>query len=85
MMLPTIKRSSGPVIRQRAIVLTTVKMRPGDVGGWGEAGATANLDSPCARFLGRIAGSGGETVFQVQAKKLGLERGKWRRWRIDCR
>jgi hypothetical protein len=51
MMLPTIKRSSGPVIRQRAIVLTTVKMRPGDVGGWGEAGATANLDSRCARRL----------------------------------
>jgi hypothetical protein len=38
-------------MRQRAIVLTTVKMWPGDVVGWGEAGATANLDSRCARWL----------------------------------
>lgn len=33
----------------RAAMLEAVKARPADVGLWIETGATADLDSPCAR------------------------------------
>jgi hypothetical protein len=59
-----------PTGLKRAAVLGAVKMRPGNAGAWGEAIATADPDSPCARPLVRTAGRGEGTGFQV-------EQGNW--------
>src|SRR6266446_9749636 len=44
-----------------AVVLRAVKVWPGKGGACGKAGATANLDSSCARRLCNTAGRGEET------------------------
>jgi hypothetical protein len=44
-----------------AAVLGAVKVRPGDVGACVDAGATADLDRPCARRRHRRAGRDGGT------------------------
>ena len=53
---------------ERAIVLGAVKVWPGSVETWRKVGATANLDSPCARQRAEFAGRGGETGFQVEQR-----------------
>jgi hypothetical protein len=59
-----------PRARQRAplecvipTVLGPVKARPGNGGACGQAGATADLDSPCARRPPTRVGRGEETGF----------------------
>ena len=46
---------------QPAVVLGTVKMRPGNVAASGDVGAAADLDRPCARRRARRAGRDGGT------------------------
>ena len=51
-----------------AVVLRAVKVWPGKGRGRGKVGATANLDSSCARRLCNTAGRGEETGFQVEQR-----------------
>ena len=51
-----------------AVVLRAVKVWPGKGGACGKVGATANLDSSCARRLCNIAGRGEETGFQIEQR-----------------
>ena len=53
---------------KRAGVLEAVKVWPGKVGVCRKIGATANLDSSCARWLCNTAGRGEETGFQVEQR-----------------
>jgi hypothetical protein len=49
-------------------VLRAVKVWPGKGRGRGKVGATANLDSSCARRLCNAAGRGEETGFQIEQR-----------------
>ena len=49
-------------------MLEAVKVWPGKGGACGKAGATANLDSSCARRRERSAGRDEETDFQVKQR-----------------
>ena len=49
-------------------VLRAVKVWPGKGRGRGKVGATANLDSSCARRLCNTAGRGEETGFQIEQR-----------------
>src|SRR5258707_1179440 len=51
-----------------AAVLRAVKVWPGKGKARGKVGATANLDSSCARRLCNTAGRGEETGFQVEQR-----------------
>ena len=51
-----------------AVVLEAVKVWPGKRRARGKVGATANLDSSCARRLCNTAGRGEETGFQVEQR-----------------
>ena len=51
-----------------AVVLRAVKVWPGKGGAYGNVGATANLDSSCARRLCNTAGRGEETGFQIEQR-----------------
>jgi hypothetical protein len=51
-----------------AAVLRAVKVWPGKGKARGKVGATANLDSSCARQLCNTAGRGEETGFQVEQR-----------------
>jgi len=53
---------------ERATVLRAVKVWPGKGRARGKVGATANLDSSCARRLCNTAGRGEETGFQVEQR-----------------
>jgi hypothetical protein len=53
---------------KRAVVLEAVKVWPGKGGVRRKVGATANLDSSCARRLCNTAGRGEETVLQVEQR-----------------
>ena len=53
---------------ERAAVLGAVKVWPGKRRAPGKAGATANLDSSCARRLCNTAGRGEETGPQVEQR-----------------
>ena len=55
------KQAVDPGAHHPAAVLGTVKVRPGDVGASVDAGATADLDRPCARRRNRRAGRDGGT------------------------
>jgi len=63
--LPSDRR---PDHNQRAAVLGAVKARPGNDGACGKGGATADLDSPCARRPSTRVGRGEETGFQVEQR-----------------
>ena len=62
---------------KHAVVLGAVKVWPGRGGACGKIGATANLDSSCARRLCDTAGRGEETGFQVKQRNWDEGR-KWR-------
>ena len=66
-----------PDHNQHAVVLGAVKVWPGQGGACGKIGATANLDSSCARRLCDTAGRGEETGFQVEQRNWDEGR-KWR-------
>jgi hypothetical protein len=53
---------------KRAVVLEAVKVWPGKGGVRRKVGATANLDSSCARRLCNTAGWGEETGLQVEQR-----------------
>ena len=53
---------------ERAAVLGAVKVWPGKGRARGKVGATANLDSSCARRLCNTAGRDEETGFQVEQR-----------------
>ena len=55
---------------KRAVVLEAVKVWPGKDGACCKVGATANLDSSCARRPGAAAGRDGETGFQVEQRPI---------------
>jgi putative transposase len=55
------EQAVDPGAHHPAAVLGTVKVRPGDVGASVDAGATADLDRPCARRRNRRAGRDGGT------------------------
>ncbi len=57
-----------PTASSDAIVLEAVKVWPGKAGVRRKVGATANLDSSCARRLCNTAGRGEETGFQVEQR-----------------
>ena len=63
-------RTCHPDHNKRAAVLGAVKARPGNDGACGQARATADLDSPCARRPPTRVGRGEETGFQVEQKGL---------------
>src|SRR5512144_1391973 len=48
------ERAADPSAHPRPAVLGAVKVRPGDGGGCVDAGATADLDRPCARRRQRL-------------------------------
>ena len=53
---------------KRAVVLEAIKVWPGKAGVRRKVGATANLDSSCARRLCDTAGRDEETGFQVEPR-----------------
>jgi len=53
---------------KRAVVLEAVKVWPGKLGACREVGATANLDSFCARRRPRTAGRDEETGFEIEQR-----------------
>jgi len=53
-----------------AVVLEAVKVWPGKAGVRRKVGATANLDSSCARRLCNTAGRGEETGFQIEQRNV---------------
>src|ERR1022692_688018 len=53
---------------KRAIVLEAVKVWPGNGGACRKVGATANLDSSCARRRKQSAGRDEETGFQIEQR-----------------
>ena len=53
---------------KQAVVLEAVKVWPGKATACRKVGATANLDSSCARRLCDTAGRGEETGFQVEQR-----------------
>jgi len=55
------QRAADPGAHHRSAVLGAVKVRPGDVGACVDAGATADLDRPCARRRQTRAGRDGKT------------------------
>ena len=55
------QKAADPSAHHRSAVLGAVKVRPGDVGACVDAGATADLDRPCARQRQRRAGRDGKT------------------------
>ena len=55
------QRAADPGAHHRSAVLGAVKVRPGDVGVCVDAGATADLDRPCARRRQRRVGRDGKT------------------------
>ena len=60
-----------------AVVLEAVKLWPGKAGVRRKVGATANLDSSCARRLCNTAGRGEETGFQVEQRNWNEGSGEW--------
>ena len=52
----------------RAVVLEAVKVWPGKGEACRKVGATANLDSSCARRLGAAPGRDEETGFQIEQR-----------------
>jgi putative transposase len=56
------EQAVDPGAHHPAAVLGAVKVRPGDVGACVDAGATADLDRPCARRRQRRAGRDGATA-----------------------
>ena len=54
-------------------MLGAVKVWPGTAGAWSEVGATANLDSPCARQRWENVGRGEETGFKSN-KETGMKK-----------
>jgi len=58
---------------KRAVVLEAVKVWPGNGGACRKVGATANLDSFCARQRKRSAGSGRRNGLSDRTKKLTKE------------
>src|ERR1700738_2264267 len=69
-----IARASGlpsdrhPDRTKRAVGLEAVKVWPGKLGACRKVGATANLDSSCARRPGAAAGRDEETGFQIEQR-----------------
>ena len=61
-----------------AVVLEAVKVWAGKAGVRRKVGATANLDSSCARRLCNTAGRGEETGFQVEQRN-------WNEGSGECR
>src|ERR1700740_53714 len=59
---------------KRAVVLEAVKVWPGNGGACRKVGATANLDSFCARQRKRSAGRDEETGLSDRTKKLTKEK-----------
>ena len=59
-----------------AVVLRAVKVWPGKGGARGKVGATANLDSSCARQRCNTAGRGEETGFQVEQRNRSRKKEK---------
>jgi hypothetical protein len=53
---------------ESAVVLEAVKVWPGKGGACCKVGATANLDSSCARRRERSAGRNEETGFQIEQR-----------------
>src|SRR4029077_12896100 len=53
---------------KRAVVLEAVKVWPGKGGACRKVGATANLDSSCARRRKQSAGRDEETGFQIEQR-----------------
>ena len=67
------RKASSPLIviptaPSGAVVLEAVKVWPGKGGVRRKVGATANLDSSCARRLCNTAGRGEETGLQVEQR-----------------
>src|SRR5271155_5906221 len=58
---------------KRAVVLEAVKVWPGKGTVRRKVGATANLDSSCARRLRNTAGRGEETGLQVEQRNRSIE------------
>ena len=58
-----------PISTKRAVVLGAVKVWPGKLGACRKVGATANLDSSCARRRQRTVGRDEETGFEIEQKK----------------
>ena len=54
-----------------AAVLGTVKARPGTLGGWRLGGATAGLDSPCARRVRSAVGTGRKPAARSNKEAFG--------------
>ena len=59
---------------ERAVVLGAVKVWPGKGGACRKVGATANLDSSCARQRWRCCGSGRRNGLSDRTKKLTKEK-----------
>jgi hypothetical protein len=57
-----------PTVPSGAVMLGAVKVWPGEGGARRKVGATANLDSSCARRLCNTAGRDEETEFQVEQR-----------------
>jgi hypothetical protein len=57
-----------PDCTKRAVVLEAVKMWPGNGGACRKVGATANLDSSCARRRQRTMGRDEETGFEIEQR-----------------
>ena len=57
-----------PTASSDAVMLEAVKVWPGKAGVRRKVGATANLDSSCARRRCNTAGRGEETGFQVEQR-----------------
>jgi hypothetical protein len=53
---------------KRVVVLEAVKVWPGKLGACRKVGATANLDSSCARRRQRTAGRDEETGFEIEER-----------------
>ena len=65
---PRIPTSGNTDRTKRAVVLEAVKVWPGKGGVRRKVGATANLDSSCARRLRNTAGRGEERGLQVEQR-----------------
>src|ERR1700730_241247 len=57
-----------PIALSDAVVLEAVKVWPGKPGACRKVGATANLDSSCARRRQRAAGRDEETGFEIEQR-----------------
>src|SRR5262245_16558309 len=71
-----------PVIIQSAAVLEAVKARPGNVGVRLYDGATADLDSSCARRRPKSTGRAEESLRRGRTKERGVKARKQERMRL---